>query len=268
MANLNQINCDRLPDEIEVDEHFEIYTRTSSESHGNTWHGTTALVTSVASANITRNEFNTHSIAVLSLSIPPGGSLQLKIRHKYTTVNTARVRPASLGVNSKIDDGYIHFTVDRAIDAMLEINGNKWQALHLLVNGINVHEPHCDGTGLWYFGPGINNGRAWENVVDGQLIVPSDTTIYLASGAFLTAQVIFSSVKNSSVRGLGYISRPGSAYVASASGTPRELDGGAILIERSKNILVEGVTSLCSFGFSLPIVEGEDVHINRYRSQL
>ena len=133
----------------------------------------------------------------------------MKIRHKYTTVNTARVRPASLGVNTKIDDGYIHFTVDRAIDAMLEINGNKWQALHLLVNGINVHEPHCDGTGLWYFGPGINNGRAWENVVDGQLIVPSDTTIYLASGAFLTAQVIFSSVKNSSVRGLGYISRPG-----------------------------------------------------------
>lgn len=54
--------------------------------------------------------------------------------------------------------------------------------------------------------------------------------------------------------------------MASASQRSRELDGGAILIERSKNVLVEEVTSLRSFGFSFPIVEAKDIYINRYRS--
>lgn len=266
MASLNHIDRDRLPAGFEVDERFQIHTRLASVGHENDWCAITAVTTTVASANITRNEFDTHSIAVASLSIPPGQSLEFKIRYNYTKVDAAVVRPASFGINTKISDGRIGFTLDRAVDVMLEMNGDKWQALHLLVNEIDPEEPEGDSMGLWYFGPGVNNGRAYDKVVDGQLVVPSGTTVYLARGAFLTAQVVFSGVENSGIRGLGYISRLGDAYMASASQRPRELDGGAVFIERSKNILVEGVTSLRSFGFSLPIAEGKDIHINRYRS--
>jgi hypothetical protein len=266
MASLNHIDRERLPAGYEADERFQIHTRVAGVGYENDWQVITAVTTTVASANITRNELNTHCIAVASLSIPPGKSLEFKIRYNYTKVDAAVIRPASFEIHTKIDDGCIEYTLDRAIDVMLEINGDKWQALHLLVNEMDPDEPDCDSMGLWYFGPGVNNGRAYDKVIDGQLVVPSDTTIYLAGGAFLTAQVVFSSVQNSSIRGPGYICRLGDAYVASASQRPRELDGGAILIERSKNILVEGVTSLRSFGFSLPVVEGKDVHINRYRS--
>ncbi|KAH6616385.1 glycoside hydrolase family 28 protein [Boeremia exigua] len=266
MTSLNHIDRDRLPAGFKVDENFQIRTRVAGVGHETDWHAITAVTTTVASVNITRNEFNTHNIAVASLSISPGQSLEFKIRYDCSKVDAAVIRPASFGIYTKIDDGCIGFTLDRAVDVMLEINGDKWQALHLLVNEIDPDEPNCDSMGLWYFRPGVNNGCAYDKVVDGQLVVPSDTTIYLASGAFLTAQVVFSNVENSSIRGPGFISRLGDAYVASASQRPRELDGGAVLIERSKNIIVEGVTSLRSFGFSLPVVEGKDIHINRYRS--
>lgn len=266
MDIFDHIDRDRIPPGIEVDGRFQIYARVAQVNPEDGWCAITGVSTTVASANITRDELDTHSIAVASLSVSTGVSVELKIRYDCVRIDTAAVRPASLGIHTRIEDGCIEFTLDRAVDVMLEINGDKWQALHLLVNELDPDEPDCDGRGLWYFGPGVNNGRSYDKVIDGKLMVPSNTTIYLAGGAFLTAQVVFSNVEDSSLRGPGYISRLGDAYVASATQRPRELDGGAILIERSKNILVDGVTSLRSFGFSLPIVEGKDVRINRYRS--
>jgi hypothetical protein len=266
MTILNHIAKDRLPHGLSINESFEIQCRTLGSEEENSWMSVTAITTYVASANITRNEFDTHAIAVASVSIPHGRSIEFKIRYNLADVHVATVRPASLGTCATIDDGHVGFTLERAVDVMLEINNDKWRALHILINEIDTEEPKCDSDGLWYFGSGVNNGRAYDQVVDGQLVVPSNTTVYLASGAFLTAQVVFTNVERSRIRGPGYIFRLGDAYVASASRRPRELDGGSILIERSKNILVEGVTSLRSFGFSLPIVEGQNVHVNRYRS--
>ncbi|KAH7075314.1 glycoside hydrolase family 28 protein [Paraphoma chrysanthemicola] len=266
MAVLTHIDENRLPTGLTVDVHFEVQARISGQSEETEWSSITAVTTNAACANITRNEFDTHAIAVASLSLPPGGSLDFRIRYNHTELKAAAIRPASLGIQTVIQDGCVYFALDRAVDVMLEMNNDKWQALHLLVNEVESEDPMEDGDSLWYFGCGVNNGRAYEQVHDGQLVVPSNTTVYLARGAFLTAQVVFTNVENSSIQGPGCIFRPGDTYVASASRRPRELDGGAILIERSNNILVQGVTSLRSFGFSLPIVEGHNVHINHFRS--
>ncbi|KAJ8116390.1 hypothetical protein OPT61_g2168 [Boeremia exigua] len=267
MLIYNHTDQDSLPAGIEVDKRFQIHARIVGTDHEGRWRTITGVTTKVASANITQNELDTHTIAVASLSVPAGRSIEFKVRCGFTKVDTALVRPASLQVHTEItDDCCVGFTLNRSVDLMLEINGDKWQALHMLVNETDLAGPSCDMKGLWYFGSGVNNGSAYNNVVDGRLMVPSNTIVYLARGAILTAQVIFSRVANSSIRGPGYIFRAGDACVASVSRKPRELDGGAILIERSEKIVVEGVTSLRSFGFSLPVVEGKDVHINRYRS--
>ncbi|KAG9792216.1 hypothetical protein KCU88_g739, partial [Aureobasidium melanogenum] len=143
---------------------------------------------------------------------------------------------------------------------MLELNGNKWTALHLLVNEICLDPPKNDTENLWYFGPGVNNGEAYKYVVDGKLQVPSGKTIYLDTGAFLTASLHFSSVSNASVRGHGFIYKPPS------SPKFRMEQQGAFLIERSSDISIKQVTSLSATGFSFLAGQSKGIAINGYRS--
>lgn len=155
MASLNHIDRDRLPAGLEVDEHFQIYTRVAAVGHETDWRVINALTTTVASANITRNELDPHTVAIVSLDSPRGASLEFKIRYDHTKVDTTVIRPASFGINTRIDEGCIRFTLDRTADVMLELNRDKWQGLHLFWNQTDPHEPNCDSIGLWYFGPGI-----------------------------------------------------------------------------------------------------------------
>ncbi|KAJ4352540.1 uncharacterized protein N0V89_007889 [Didymosphaeria variabile] len=266
MANFQVADRGPIPDGITFDESFRILAHDvdlDGEGDG-AWIPVTAYTTKVANVNIAGNQFDTYPISVASLSVKAGRSLQFKAHYNLADVKIATIHPVSLGVACTVEDNVISFTLDRALDIMLEINGDKWQALHLLVNTIEAGDPEGEAEGVWYFGPGVNNSSATEKISDGTLIVPSNTTIYLASGAFLTAQVVFAGVEDSTIKGPGFICRGN--YDASKSLMPRELAGGAILIERSQKILVQRVTSLRSFGFSLPIGQGQDIHIDRYRS--
>ncbi|SNX85113.1 related to endo-polygalacturonase [Melanopsichium pennsylvanicum] len=267
MTTVNHIDASQLPAGVSLNRVFDIQAR-SSQSEDNTWTNITAIDVNVASANAEQNEFNVRQVGVASLSIPAGSFVDFRIQYKSTleSLGWAFVRPDSLDIDIRIEDDIIIFTLEGAKDVMVEINGDKWQALHLLINESDSQAPEQSNSRLWCFDTGINNGDAYKHVEDGQLIVPSNTTVYLGPGAFLTAQVIFSGVENASIRGPGFIYRPGKEYLPSNSGRPRELDGGAILIQHSKNIVVQDVCSLRVFGFSLPVCEGQRVHIDRFRS--
>lgn len=266
MTSLQVSRRGPIPHSVTIDESFDILARVveSDENSDEAWIPATAYTARVASVDITRNEFNTYPVAVASIGVLPDRLLQLKIVYKAAPVETASVLPASKNVVPTMEGNTISFTLDRALDLVVEINGNKWQALHLLVNTIETGDPNGDQEGVWYFGPGVNQSSASGRISNGTLIVPSNTTIYLANDAFITAQVVFADVENSAIKGPGFICRQD--YDSSLSLKPRELAGGAILIERSRNILVQRVTSLRSFGFSLPIGQGRDIHIDRYRS--
>ncbi|KAH6889803.1 pectin lyase fold/virulence factor [Thelonectria olida] len=247
MGNSGEIKAYTVPEGVATSSAFVVEARSSSAPE---WTTVSTCAVDVADVNITRNEFNKHPISVASIDV--NGAVEFRVRYTAEKVAKASIRPVSLGINTTIADDTIAFTIDRPLDVMLEINGDKWQALHILVNQIDPDEPTSDTESIWYFGPGLNNGSAYEKVVDGNLSVPSNTTVYLAGGAFLTAKLKFVNVSNSGVRGHGFIYKGP--------------NGGAILIERSNNIFVKGVTSLGATGFSLTTGEAKGVHINRYRS--
>lgn len=143
---------------------------------------------------------------------------------------------------------------------MLEINEDKWKALHILTNGIDQNAPTQDTDVVWYFGPGINQGSSYATVIDGvNLMVPSGKTTHLAGGAFITCRLNSVDVSNSAVRGHGFILGPKGGY------TYREREG-AIHMSRAKNNCVEEVTSLGANGFSLSAGECHGVMIDKFRS--
>lgn len=229
-----------------------------------TWLFVPAYNTNVTSVDVTSNDFNKHPVAVASFSAEPGTSVQVKVRYSGGAIVSARVRPIALGIPTTVINDTITFTLHRRVDIMLEINNNKYQSLHLLTNEVVSTAPGASSSNLWYFGAGLNEGSAYSKAVDGTITVPSNTTVYLALGAFVTAKFVFSDVSNSRIIGEGFIYK--TPVIHTSTAYPRELNESAILIERSTNICVSGVTSLGAKGFSLPVCQSSHITISRYRS--
>ncbi|KAF2017944.1 glycoside hydrolase family 28 protein [Aaosphaeria arxii CBS 175.79] len=246
---------------IPLNKDFRVEARTLDS---NEWAPVLAYATDVANANITKNEFDHHTVAVASIDLHPTSSVEIKVCYDKCAIATARVLPTILGVETRVQGNTITFKMSQVADVMLEINGDKWKALHLLMNEIDVNAPTSSTQDVWYFGPGLNNGQAFEKAVDGNITVPSNTSVYLASGAFVTAKFVFSGVQNSGIQGRGFICKDSVIHTNPCHS--RELTGSAILIEHSNNIKVHGVTSLGARGFSLPVCQSKNIHIHRYRS--
>ncbi|KAM0545821.1 hypothetical protein ACHAPJ_011148 [Fusarium lateritium] len=245
--NLTSIKTYAAPEGVAVSDDFIVHVRSTKS---NEWISVPPYAVDVAEVNTTRNQFDKHSISLAS--IDTDGPVEIKAKWTTGEIQSATIRPLSLGIPTTVDGETITFTLDQSRDAMLEINDNKWQALHILTNKIDDSAPSKESEDIWYFGPGINNGSAFEKVTNGNLFVPSNTTVYIAGGAFITFKLNFINVSNSGVRGHGFIYNAPNA--------------GAILIERSNNIIVEKVTSLGATGFSLTTGEAKGVHIDGYRS--
>lgn len=239
-----------VPNGIPTNEAYSIRVQPcGSRKAKEDWLTLPAYSVNVSSINKASNIFNNYAISVASLDIH--GPIKIEARYTLGPVETVLVRPKSYAIEATVEHNVITFTLDRPRDVMVQVNGNKWTALHLLTNEIDADAPTRDTDEVWYFGPGINNGTAYSKVLDGNLTVPSGKTVYLAGGAFLSAKLKFINVSNAAVRGRGFIYHP---------------SGGAILIEGSSNINVENVTSLSATGFSLTAGESRHIHINGYRS--
>ncbi|KAL1870958.1 hypothetical protein Plec18167_007265 [Paecilomyces lecythidis] len=243
------------PPTVPTNSDFLIETRPEDDQ---TWLQVTAYAVEVANASTTSNAFNLHMVGVASFDFD--GPVKVKVTYTRGPIYSAAIRPRSLGIAHQLEGNTVIFSLDRANDVMLELNGNKWTALHLITNDIEANAPTRDTDDIWYFGPGINQGSAYAYVTDGvNLRVPSGKVVYLASGAFITCRLNFINVSNSGVQGNGFILGPKGGYVH------RE-HGGAIHISRSSNIQVKGVTSLGANGFSLSAGECQNIQICGYRS--
>ncbi|CAI7588964.1 unnamed protein product [Penicillium discolor] len=244
------------PPDLLINQDFIVHVQPKIETQK--WSQVAAYAIDVANANVARNDFNHHSIAVASFDC--NGPVRVKVTYTPGSVDLVAIRPASRDIKTELRDNVITFTLNRAQDVMLELNGNKWKALHLLTNTIDPDAPSEDTKDVWYFGPGLNQGSAYSRITDGvNLMVPSGITVYIAGGAFINFRLNFVGVSNSAVRGHGFILGPKGGYVQ------REL-GGAIHMSQASNIHVEGVTSLGANGFSLSAGECTNVHVDRYRS--
>jgi hypothetical protein len=256
--NMSSIRVYDSPQGVALNPDFSIEVQSINSDDPHQWSKMPAYSTDVASINTSVNGFDHHSIAVASFDF--SGPIKFKITYAANRVDTAAIRPRSHEIETLLDGNTISFTLNQPRDLMLELDGDKWKALHLLTNAIDTAAPTEDSDDVWYFGPGINQGAAASLVTDGvNLVVPSGKTVYLAGGAFITFRINFVDVSNSALRGHGFILGPKGGYIQ------REL-GGAIHMSRASNIRVEGVTSLGATGFSLSAGECKDVTVDRYRS--
>lgn len=237
---------------------FTVEARPPGHSN-DSWFSIANYAIDVAGIDLKGNALHRHQVAIASFDF--SGSVEIRVRYEPGHVQSAAIRPLSAGISPVVHgNDTITFTLDGPRDIMVEINGDKWKALHLLANQIDDSAPTSDTDDIWYFGPGLNNGTAYARVTDGtNLRVPSGKTVYIAGGAFVTCRLNFCDVANAGARGHGFIHSPQGCYVE------RE-QGGAIYISNGTNILIQGVTSLGSMGFSLSAGNSKGLRVDRYRS--
>ncbi len=163
-------------------------------------------------------------------------------------VQSAVVRPLSLGIEPEIADGRVRFTLPEPVGATVEINGSTEGALHLFVSPPDADAPQPDDPGVIYLGPGEHKG----------ILTPaSGETVYLAEGAVLCGAIHANGVTDVRVAGRGIID--GSAF------DRWEDTVVPINFENSQNITVEGITILDPSAWTLNLYKCADVAVRNVR---
>jgi len=228
-----------IPDGIAQATTFEVKVRTAAGP----W-------TPVATYSVNLKQINatTGSGQILKSSLAYfdfSGSVEVWVRYTKGTINTARIRPLSYGIEPTIDDeSTLIFTLTEPRKIVVEVNGEIFDCLHLLARPVETDAPPPDDPDVIYYGPGVHT------TTTGELVVPSGKTVYLAGGAVLKASVNFKGTENGALTGRGVI------YGVKTGGST---------VVKAKNIRIDGVTMLnFSAGYAITVGQSEQVSITDF----
>ncbi|GEL11111.1 Glycosyl hydrolases family 28 [Flavobacterium glycines] len=172
-----------------------------------------------------------HSVQNASMaSFDFSGTVEVAVTSNKGNINSARVRPLSKGISTRIKKNTLYFNLIKPANLSVEINDDIFHNLHLFANPIEKDVPNPKDPNVIYFGSGIHE------IPNQKLQVPSNKTVYLAGGAVLKGQIRLDSVENVKIKGRGIV------YQEIRSG---------IRIANSKNVEVEDLfASQCFTGGS------------------
>ncbi|MGE5594106.1 MAG: discoidin domain-containing protein [Betaproteobacteria bacterium] len=131
-----------------------------------------------------------------------GAPVTITVKAPGTKIESAVIRPLSLGIVPEIKDETITFTLDAPAKVTVEINGEIRRALHIFANPLESDPPTQGDPGVIYFGPGVHNV--------GRINVGSGQTVYIAGGAVVYGWIHPTGATNVRITGRGILD--GSVY--------------------------------------------------------
>jgi hypothetical protein len=209
-----QLQAFKAPSGAALNNSFTVQVRLAGQQQ---WQRVTTYNVKVAKAEDLKTTAENASLAYFNMA----GKVEVAVKLNEGALQTARIRPLSYGIESKREGNTLYFTLDKPCNLSVEVNGDIFHNLHLFANPI-YESVDSLAKNVIYFGPGLHALK------DGRLKVPSNTTVYVAGGAVVKGRILFDSVYNSKLLGYGIVD---------------QTENGGILIEKSKNIEVEGVIS-------------------------
>jgi hypothetical protein len=220
-----QVQVFEAPAGVALNNDFTVQVRPADQK---TWQRVATYNIKVAKMDNGKKTEENASLAYFS----NGGKVEVAVRMNKGSIQNARIRPLSYGIVPKRIGNTLYFTLDKPCNLSVEVNGDIFHNLHLFANPVYGFSDTIAKNVIW-FRPGLHELK------DGQLRVPSNTTVYVAGGAYVKGRILFDSVCNSRLLGYGIVE-------------PSE--NGGISIGKSKNIEVEGVISSgCFTGGSIDV---------------
>ncbi|GCB47473.1 glycosyl hydrolase family 28 protein [Streptomyces sp. NL15-2K] len=173
------------------------------------------------------------------------GTVEVEVTYNPGGAGKFRVRPDSYGIKPEVLGDTARFTLDRPRNVVVQVDDKIFDCLHLLANPLEQDVPAEGDKNVMYFGPG------YHTTANGELKVPSNTTVYLAPGAVVTAWLDIQGVENSRIIGRGVLYNS---------------KWGAMLIRKCENITIDGVTILNPRYENIRVAESQNIKIKNLRA--
>jgi len=189
-----------------------------------------------------RPMLDTTPVALFSM----GGPVSVAVQFPGVTLESATVRPLSLGITPSISGDTVQFVLNQPAPVTVEYNNQVKGALHLFASPLETDVPVKKDPNVLYFGPGLHEAG---------LITPKNgQTIYLAGGAVLRGYIQAGGADNVRIMGRGIID--GSKY------DRWEDTIVPINFTESKNITIEGITILDPAAWTVNLYKCENVTVD------
>ncbi|MER5217826.1 glycosyl hydrolase family 28 protein [Streptomyces sp. NPDC002838] len=173
------------------------------------------------------------------------GTVEVEVTYNPGGAEKFRVRPDSYGIKPEVLGDTARFTLDRPRNVVVQVDDKIFDCLHLFANPLEQDPPAEGDKNVMYFGPGLHTPA------NGELKVPSNTTVYLAPGAVLNSFVLFEGVENSRLIGRGVLYNS---------------KWGAMLIRKCENVTIDGITILNPRYENLRVAESQNLKIKNLRA--
>ena len=168
-------------------------------------------------------------------------------------VESARVLPASLGIEPEVSEGHVRFTVTEPGQYTVVYNDSVNKATHIFANPIETDVPDPEDPDVYYIGPG-------EWTMDA-IALQDNQTLYLAGGAVLHSIISVNNADNVRICGRGIID--GSDYPA--WNQPGSYARVPIDLNHSKNVTAEGIILVNSNCWNFNSYSSKNVSIDNVK---
>jgi hypothetical protein len=255
---LHQVFTYAAPNGAPLKDDYDVFIQPRG---GKEW---TKIDTYIAKVNASdpTNKLTGHSVTAISYCFFDfTGDVFVRVVSKHKKFKTARIRPDYRGTIANVqNDSTVQFLLFQPENVSVELDGDIRSNLLVFTSKPPVSKEEAelqakkDGHQFIYIPPGFYDKDALSKAVPllanreinkeggevssgGDLLIPSNTTIYIAGGAYFTGTYLIKDAHNVSILGRG-VARPENGH-------------GGCFVSRSKNVVVDGlVVCKCPVGGS------------------
>lgn len=223
-----------------------------------------------------------HDVRQASMaSFDMDGIVNVEISRQMDSIQSAVIRPLSYSIPFEHTESILRFQLDRPRKLSIEMNGERFNNLHLFANPIEQNAPQPGDANVVLIQPGIHRTEhllrplttpitdalpepdilyfapGVHFIEETLLRIPSGKTIYLAGGAAVAGSMVCDHVENVAIRGRGMLYLVDFHRFSAFRG---------VRIQFSNNIEVEGITTVNPPHYSIYIGKSENIRISNFKS--
>ncbi len=164
------------------------------------------------------------------------GVATVKVTKLLGGFSTCKILPSHYGISPRTDGNSVIFELNRPCKISVEFDNDITHPLLVFADPLEKRPLSADDPNVVYFGPGVHEmGDAFK--------LRSNTTLYLAGGAYVKGRIDSRDIENVTIAGRGILS--GENYGRQTA--------HLVQLRNARNLLIEGVTLINSPHFNLSL---------------
>ena len=183
------------------------------------------------------------------------GEVEITVQVLRRPIEKLELRPQEYGIQPKIRENWVTFTLDQPRLFTLEVNGFH-NALHIFANPMESFAQYQGRPGVRYYGPGVH--------VAGRIEMNSGETLVLDHGAVVHGGVVAQNVRDIRIIGRGILDN--SRYPREVPKEHREVSASSCMrLNHCANVEVSGIIFRDSSSWTLTAIDCRNLQLRNLK---